>query len=279
MQASSYRTQRRQSGSIDSRPEKASLNSITTIKEEKFRFTGKNKCNPFRFYFADVPAYGACRQSIALPPALTVPSVRELTLPTRSEVLSQFSSIQKRVQCDADVIIDFSHPSVLTDLLCYAMHNQLPDCPLFHGYSDSQLEEIKRAASVIPVFKSGNMSLGINLMIEFAKRAATVLGEAFDIEIIEKHHNRKLDAPSGTALMLAEGVSSVLPGEASYVYDRHSRRMPRSKTEIGIHSVRGGTIVGEHEIYLLVRRKRSLSPIRLNPVKYLPAARLTRRSL
>ena len=154
----------------------------------------------------------------------------------------------KEVQCDADVIIDFSHPSVLTDLLCYAMHNQLPIVLCSTGYSDSQLEEIKRAAAVIPVFKSGNMSLGINLMIELAKRAAIVLGEAFDVEFIEKHHNRKLDAPSGTALMLAEGVSSVLPGESSYVYDRHSRRMPRSKTEIGIHSVRGGTIVGEHEI-------------------------------
>jgi 4-hydroxy-tetrahydrodipicolinate reductase len=92
------------------------------------------------------------------------------------------------------------------------------------------------------------MSLGINLMLELSKKAAAVLGNSFDIEIVEMHHNRKVDAPSGTALMIADAVSSALPEEPQYVYDRHSVRRKRSKNEIGIHSLRGGTVVGEHEI-------------------------------
>ncbi len=92
------------------------------------------------------------------------------------------------------------------------------------------------------------MSLGINLLIELAKKAAKVLGNNFDVEIIEKHHNRKIDAPSGTALMIADGISSAMGKEMHYVYDRHSQRKPREKNEIGIHSIRGGTIVGEHEV-------------------------------
>lgn len=152
------------------------------------------------------------------------------------------------VTCKADVIIDFSHPSVLSPLLAYAVENQIPAVLCSTGYSDAQKEEIKTASAQIPVFQSGNMSLGINLVIELAKRAAQVLGPSFDIEITEKHHNRKLDAPSGTALMIADGISETLAETPTYVYDRHSRRIARSKTEIGIHSVRGGTIVGEHEV-------------------------------
>ena len=152
------------------------------------------------------------------------------------------------VTCHADVLIDFSHPSVLTSLLAYAVKHRVPAVLCSTGYSEAQLAQIRQASQEIPIFKSGNMSLGVNLLIELAKRAASVLGEPFDIEIIEKHHNRKLDAPSGTALMIADGGSEVLPDPMTYTYDRHSRRMPRSKSEIGIHSVRGGTIVGEHEI-------------------------------
>jgi 4-hydroxy-tetrahydrodipicolinate reductase len=100
----------------------------------------------------------------------------------------------------------------------------------------------------IPVFFSGNMSLGVNLLIELSKTAAKVLGNSFDIEIVEKHHNRKLDAPSGTALMIADGICSALGKEMHYVYDRHSQRKPRDKADIGIHSIRGGTIVGEHDV-------------------------------
>ena len=99
-----------------------------------------------------------------------------------------------------------------------------------------------------PVFYSRNMSLGINLLIELSKKAAKVLGGQFDIEIIEKHHNQKIDAPSGTALMLADAIAGVRDGETQYVYDRHAQRKKRGKSEIGLHAVRGGTIVGEHEV-------------------------------
>lgn len=152
------------------------------------------------------------------------------------------------ISCEADVIIDFSHPSVLSPLLDYAMEKSLPAVLCTTGYSKEQVEELKRAAQSIPIFYSRNMSLGINLLIELAKKAATVLGDQFDIEIIEKHHNQKIDAPSGTALMIADGISQVLPEEMHYVYDRHSQRKKRDKHEIGLHAVRGGTIVGEHEV-------------------------------
>jgi 4-hydroxy-tetrahydrodipicolinate reductase len=107
---------------------------------------------------------------------------------------------------------------------------------------------IQHASDVIPIFHSGNMSLGINLLIELSKTAAKVLGNAFDIEIIEMHHNQKIDAPSGTALMIAYELSSVREEESRYTYDRHSQRKKRDPAEIGIHSVRAGTIVGEHEV-------------------------------
>ena len=98
------------------------------------------------------------------------------------------------------------------------------------------------------VFRSANMSLGINLLISLVKKAAVILEDKFDIEIIEKHHNQKIDAPSGTALMIADEISSVIKNEAEYVYDRHSVRKKRSKNEIGMHAIRGGTIVGEHDV-------------------------------
>lgn len=147
-----------------------------------------------------------------------------------------------------DVIIDFSHPSLLTSLLDYAEEKKIPIVLATTGYSKAQLEEIHAAAQRLPVFFSANMSLGINLMVELAKKAASVLGGSFDIEIIEKHHNQKIDAPSGTALMIADGVSGVLSEKPQYVYDRHSQRKKRDKNEIGIHAIRGGTIVGEHDI-------------------------------
>ena len=147
-----------------------------------------------------------------------------------------------------DVIIDFSHPSLLTALLDYAEEKKIPIVLATTGYSKAQLEEIHAAAQRLPVFFSANMSLGINLMVELAKKAASVLGGSFDIEIIEKHHNQKIDAPSGTALMIADAVSGVLSEKPQYVYDRHSQRKKRDKNEIGIHAIRGGTSVGEHDI-------------------------------
>lgn len=153
------------------------------------------------------------------------------------------------VQEEADMIIDFSHPSLLTPILSYAAQKGgIPAVLCTTGYSAEQVEALKTAAQTQPVFYSRNMSLGINLLIELSKKAAKVLGDQFDIEIIEKHHNQKIDAPSGTALMLADAIASVRDGETQYVYDRHAQRKKREKSEIGLHAVRGGTIVGEHEV-------------------------------
>ena len=147
-----------------------------------------------------------------------------------------------------DVIIDFSNPSSLDGLLEYALVNNVALVLATTGYQEEQIGKIQAAAQQIPVFFTFNMSLGINLLVELAKKAATVLGGQFDIEIVEKHHNQKIDAPSGTALMLADALASVRDGETQYMYDRHAQRKKREKSEIGIHSVRGGTIVGEHEV-------------------------------
>lgn len=147
-----------------------------------------------------------------------------------------------------DVIIDFSNPASTEQLLKYCIKTQTPIVICTTGHTEEQLEAIKKASGQIPLFRSGNMSLGINLLLEVLKRCTQVLGENFDIEIIEKHHNQKVDAPSGTALMLADAVAQALPYPPDYVFDRHERREKRPAHEIGIHSVRGGTIVGEHEI-------------------------------
>lgn len=158
-----------------------------------------------------------------------------------------FTSAQE-IDIQADVIIDFSNPAALSSLLSYCKQHHLPIVLCTTGFSKQQLEEIEEAGKEIAIFHSGNMSLGINLIIELSKKAANVFGNSFDIEIVEKHHNQKIDAPSGTALMIADAVASTMDQEPKYVYDRHSYRRPRGKNEIGIHSVRGGTIVGEHEV-------------------------------
>ena len=148
----------------------------------------------------------------------------------------------------ADVIVDFSHPSALEDLLKYALNKKLPAVIATTGLNNQQITMINTASESIPVFFSANMSVGISLISELAKKAAKILQNDFDIEIVEMHHNQKIDAPSGTALMLADSISEVLDNEPTYEFDRHSKRMKRNKNEIGIHSVRGGTVVGEHEI-------------------------------
>ncbi len=153
-------------------------------------------------------------------------------------------------QCDvaADVIIDFSHPAMLDGVLAYAAAHALPIVIATTGLSDKQLEDVRGAASKTAVFSSANMSLGISLLAELAKKAAAVLGTSFDVEIIEKHHNQKIDAPSGTALMLADAVKEGLPYSPEYVFDRHAVRQKRDAHEIGFSSIRGGTIVGEHDV-------------------------------
>ncbi|EWM54895.1 4-hydroxy-tetrahydrodipicolinate reductase [Ruminococcus flavefaciens] len=147
-----------------------------------------------------------------------------------------------------DVIIDFSNPASLDGLLDYCLSTGTPLVIGATGYTDEQIAKIRSAAQQIPVFFTFNMSLGINLLVELAKKAASVLGDSFDIEIVEKHHNQKIDAPSGTAIMLANAVNETLDNSKHYVYDRHSRRQKREKSEIGMHAIRGGTIVGEHDV-------------------------------
>lgn len=151
------------------------------------------------------------------------------------------------ITVEADVIIDFSNPAVLSGLLTYAKAKKLPAVIATTGFSDEQIKCIKASATEIPLFFSFNMSLGINLLAELCRKAAALL-DGFDIEIIEKHHNQKIDAPSGTAILLANEINDELSGKMNYEYDRHSKREKRSSNEIGIHAVRGGTIVGEHEV-------------------------------
>jgi len=148
----------------------------------------------------------------------------------------------------ADVIIDFSHPSALEGILNYAKRTNTPAVIATTGLSNSDIEKIKEASKIIPIFFSANMSVGINLLISLVTKAASVLENNYDIEIIEKHHNQKIDAPSGTALMIADAISNALSYNPHYVYDRHSKRAKREKKEIGLHSVRAGTITGEHEV-------------------------------
>ncbi len=152
------------------------------------------------------------------------------------------------VKVEADAIIDFSHPSNFENILAYAKKNNLPIIMCTTGLSAEQKAELDSAASEIPVFFSANMSLGINLLIRLAKMATKVLESNFDIEIIEKHHNKKLDAPSGTALAIADAIADTMTEDAQYVYERQSVRRQREKSEIGIHAVRGGTIVGDHDV-------------------------------
>ena len=146
----------------------------------------------------------------------------------------------------ADVIIDFSHHSALPSLIEYSKKTKTPIVIATTGHTEEELSLIEESAKEIAIFRSGNFSLGINLLITLVKQAAKTLGSDFDVEIVEKHHNKKLDAPSGTAIMIADAIASERD-ESEYVYDRHSVRKAREQKEIGIHSVRGGTIVGEHE--------------------------------
>ncbi len=147
-----------------------------------------------------------------------------------------------------DVIIDYSHPSALPDILTFCKMRGTPLVVATTGYSDEEIAQIRAASEQIPIFFTFNMSLGINLLVDLARRATKILGSQFDVEIVEKHHNLKKDAPSGTAIMLAEAINSEMGGGQKYIYDRHNVRKAREQEEIGIHAIRGGTIVGEHDI-------------------------------
>lgn len=154
-------------------------------------------------------------------------------------------------ECDmeADCLIDFSIASAVDGMLDYCVARKLPCVLCTTGLSEQQLQKVKEASGQIPVLRSANMSLGINLLLKLLKEAAGVLAPAgFDMEVVEKHHNLKLDAPSGTALALADSINEEFGNEYEYVYDRSSRREKRPKKEIGISAIRGGTIVGEHDV-------------------------------
>lgn len=153
--------------------------------------------------------------------------------------------------CDigADVVIDFSNAQAIDGLLDYCMEKKLPCVLCTTGLSEAQLQKVEEAGEKTAVLKSANMSLGINLLLKLLKDAAGILAPAgFDIEIVEKHHNKKVDAPSGTALALADSINEELDNAYEYIYDRSGRREKRPVKEIGLSAVRGGTIVGEHDV-------------------------------
>ncbi len=159
-----------------------------------------------------------------------------------------FESIEA---CDveADVVIDFSNASAVDHLLDYCAKKKLPVVLCTTGLSEEQLRKVEETAEQTAVLKSANMSLGINLLLKLLQDAAKVLGPAgFDIELVERHHNQKVDAPSGTALALADSVNEALDNQYTYVFDRSQVRQKRGEKEIGISAVRGGTIVGDHEV-------------------------------
>lgn len=159
-------------------------------------------------------------------------------------VYNNFDDIKESVDC----IIDFSHPAVLDELLDYAQSKNIPAVICTTGLSKDQLSKIEFCSRSIPIFFSANMSIGVNLIIDLVCKASKILDNSFDIEIIEKHHNQKIDAPSGTALAIADAISETVSYNPQYTYDRHSVRKKRDKSEIGIHAVRGGNIVGEHSV-------------------------------
>ncbi len=164
---------------------------------------------------------------------------------------NKYPVYQSFSQCNvkADVIIDFSAPVNLEEMLAYAISRNIGIVLCTTGLTKEQLILIDDASHQIPIFRSANMSMGINLITKLLQEAAGILTEAgFDIEIVERHHNKKVDAPSGTALLLADAMNEVLNNEYQYKYDRSEERVARSRKEIGISAVRGGTIVGEHEV-------------------------------
>jgi len=158
-----------------------------------------------------------------------------------------FKSIDN-ITFPVDVVLDFSHPSSTDAFLAYALKYNVPIVIATTGHSPDQIKNIKEISKKIPVFFSANMSIGINLVNELLKKAVKVLFEDFDVEIVEKHHNKKIDAPSGTALLLANTIKEQADSELTYVYDRQSVRRKREHQEVGIHSVRGGTIIGDHDV-------------------------------
>lgn len=170
---------------------------------------------------------------------------------TYTEVTNDYPVFTSIEECDveADVVIDFSNAKAVDGLLNYCVEKQVPVVLCTTGLSEEQLQKVEEASKKVAVLRSANMSLGINLLMQLLKEATKVLSPAgYDIEIVEKHHNQKLDAPSGTAIALADSINEAAGDQYEYVYDRSQVRKKREKKELGISAVRAGTIVGEHEV-------------------------------
>lgn len=168
---------------------------------------------------------------------------KEAKLDGKFPVYNKIEDIKEKV----DVIIDFSVPVATFKILKYAKKNNIPTVIATTGFDEEQLNEIKELSKQIPIFKSSNMSLEINLMASLVQKIAEVLKES-DIEIIETHHNKKIDSPSGTAILLADAINKVFEGEKEYNFERMNKREKRDKKEIGFSAIRGGNIVGEHTV-------------------------------
>ena len=165
---------------------------------------------------------------------------------TGEEKVPVFDDISK-INVDIDVIIDFSIPIATFNILEFAANKKIPVVVATTGFSAEEESKIEEYSKIIPIFKSANMSYEVNLMADLVAKVAKLLSDS-DIEIVETHHNKKIDAPSGTAYMLANSINEALDNEMKYEYDRHSKREKRDKKEIGIHSIRGGTVVGKHTV-------------------------------
>lgn len=160
-------------------------------------------------------------------------------------VYESFEDVEEK----ADVVIDFSNPNILPSMLKYCVNNHCGLVLATTGFSEIDEDMIRQTSEVVPIFKSANMSLGINVMLELVSVAAKKLYQYFDIEVLEKHHNEKVDSPSGTALMIANQIKIVLNNEPEFVFDRTKTRNKRKNNEIGISAIRGGTIPGEHTVF------------------------------
>jgi 4-hydroxy-tetrahydrodipicolinate reductase len=160
-------------------------------------------------------------------------------------VYTDYTQVNEKI----DVVIDFSNPDIIPELLDFCKVKEAALVLATTGLSTEDNQRIRHAAEAIPVFMSANMSLGINVLIELARTAASKLGLGFDIEILEKHHNEKKDSPSGTALMIANEINDQLDNGMDFIYDRSQKREKRQTNEIGISAIRGGTIPGEHSVF------------------------------
>lgn len=170
---------------------------------------------------------------------------------TYTGISNTYPVFESMKQCgvEADVVIDFSNAGAVDELLDCCADKKLPVVLCTTGLSEEQIRKVEETAKKTAVLRSANMSLGINLLLKLIKDAAKILaGAGYDIELVERHHNQKVDAPSGTALALADSMNETLDNAYTYVYDRSRKREKRNKKEMGISAVRGGTIVGEHEV-------------------------------